>query len=279
MKRVVVSLFILIGLQASAQFPDYFVDLIRGEVFLTQKGAASRKLKYHDYVFKDDSIILKPGAQVTLVNTKNKSISITKSGSYNRADIEKMRSVSNGGVTRIYFTLVWDQIKLKHHAEPDLKKITRSLGGVRRGDNCLTIMMPFNGWVTCADSLKFEWSSSRTGPNYKFRLTGFDNKPILDQIIQDTQFVFRRNMLPQPEDTIYYWEIKEEKYECPNLNKNRLIWLSREQYENISRELIRSVIYSDTRNYNLNVAEVLIINKFYELAAEYILKAYRHTPD
>jgi hypothetical protein len=273
MKPILLIMAILSCATALSQFPIYYADFVKGEAWIIHSKKSRTKMSYRDFIFKEDTIRLCEGAEITLVNTSNRAVILSKKGYYSSNDIAQLYPVISRGITRLYFEQVWQQLRTGHTALSEVKKLTQALGGVRRDDNCMMVVAPIDNSIICSDTIRLEWQLVKGSATYLLRLLDHEKKELFTTSISDTQFVIRRNYLIQNPDSAYYWEVRSVNPLCTKATWQKWVWLSVSEYGSRSGQIIETVPDDHTQYYFLTVAEKLAANNFFELAAAYVIKA------
>ncbi len=76
MKYLILLLFAALFNICRAQFPDYYVYLVKGTVTVTATNAKNKKLKQGDFLFNRDVLIISKNSEITLVNKDAKYLGI-----------------------------------------------------------------------------------------------------------------------------------------------------------------------------------------------------------
>lgn len=261
---------------SEAQLPEYYVDLIKGDITVKNSKGRSRPvpLKARSLVFKEDIITLKnDSAELTLVNKAALYIVLNKKGSYPVTDLINKPKQKSAGLTEKYFQLVWEQLENPSKTiKSGLEHMIGSWGGVNRG-SCNMGMLPFDNWTAFADSVKFKWRHSAPDLDYTLTLMDENFNPVLECAVRDTQIVLKSTGLLTETRSVYYWKVQNTSKPCSEVSGNKLTWLSKDEYETQTRQLIGTVKNNGTKWYYFDLANLMFSNHFYELAAEYLVRA------
>lgn len=269
----VILSMVLIRTTAQPQFPVYLVDLIKGNVTVVRNNTAPVPLKYRDLVYRADKVIIHEGAQLTLVNQKYKTIQVIEKGTYSTAELDKLLPSSGTGILRLYFSMVWEEVLPGKKNVTGIRKLTKSLGSVRRG-NCDVSFFPPDNAITAADTVVLEWNKIGRATKFSYRLLDSENKVVREGVIPDTQIVITRTMMGPVTGREFYWEVKPLNTDCKEDIKSTIQWLSKDRYAEELERIIAAVGKNDhSPRYLLKVAEALALKNYFEKAAEYILMA------
>lgn len=216
MKRVCIILLILSCKSVCAQFPDFHVFLVRGNVEVSSPSAKPVALKQKAFIFKDQTIFVKEKSEITL-SDKNKNFYVLRiPGVYQAKDLIKINNYRVPGVTEKYLTLVWNELFNTHH---DYSKFTKSnvagvYGGVSRGIDCNNLLFPIADLKTSEDSLHFIWIKTSPKSNYTFSIYDREGKELVNRKVVDTQLILSLKKELKLEPGNYYWKIKGEEAAC-----------------------------------------------------------------
>src|ERR1700704_1642603 len=106
MKYFLFHLLVFAFMPSYAQFPEYCVYLVRGDVSVVKMNAKPHRVIQKDLIYKDDVITVLKNSEVQLINKEGKYLVLTAPGSYKNADLStKMQVSSAPGLTKTYFKL------------------------------------------------------------------------------------------------------------------------------------------------------------------------------
>lgn len=216
MKAINLLSLLLVCNMVQAQFPEYHVFLVSGSVESNRPGAKPVALKQNAFIFKDQVIILKDKAELTL-SDKNKNFYVLRTpGTYKAKDLPKIVNYRVPGVTEKYLTLVWNELFNTHH---DYSKFTKSnvagvYGGVSRGSDCNNLLFPIADLKTSEDSLHFNWLKTSMEADYTFSLYNQEGKEMLTQSVADTQLILGLKTKLDLQPGTYYWKVKSANGKC-----------------------------------------------------------------
>ena len=217
MKHFFIFLFFALCLQSRAQLPDYYVYLSTGEATIARPGTKPVGAKQNQLVYKNDVIILKKGAEVTLVDKDASFIVLNTAGTY-KADelIKKATKRNNDGITGKYLKLLFHELLDPNQDFDKFKKenVAGVWGGVSRGDDCHNRILPMDGFKTSGASIVFKWRQTSRSSNYTFEIYDHENKPVNKINVKDTVLLVKVNDVLHNEKGIYKWRITSEDRGC-----------------------------------------------------------------
>lgn len=275
-----IKIFILIFLSASvskAQFPEYFIDLYAGDVRLVKPGKKPVPVKVRMLIYPEDKIVLmKDGAQVTLVNKEKQFLTLNKKGTYKVNELSVVPLQKPEGITSVFFQFLWEELLDPGHMpqQKSLKNIAGNKGGGIRG-KCDLIKNPEDLTSTADKFVQFSWDRIDSIDHYQFSLFDSDNNLQLGIILKDTVFSLDTRRWVRFPANFYEWQIESVENGCSVSPRNRLVLLTEEEYERQVNELIKSVSRDDHSHYNLEVSKKLYGKGFFSLADAYFEKAVR----
>lgn len=197
-----------------AQLPDYYVYLVKGNVYLS-KNNTKQALKQGDFIFLNDVISVDKNSEITIVNKDEKYAVLNTPGIFKANTLNNKFEDYYSGITKKYLALVWEEVLDPNYDLSKFKKknLTESYGGVFRGDDCKNLVFPVNGLKTSEDSIQFRWRKTSAPGNYNFFIYDGDGKQIVQTNVKDTQTIINANKLQLPTGK-YYWLIKGENSTC-----------------------------------------------------------------
>jgi hypothetical protein len=211
-------LFVLIFLSGicSAQLPEYYVYLVKGDVTLLKPNKKSEKIKQKHLIFKEDVLAIPANSEVTLVNKDANYIVLNTPGTIKVSELGKKTHDSYTGVTKKYMHLVWHELLDPGYDYTKFKQqnLGGTWGGASRGGPCPKLIWPVNGLKTSMDSVKFRWNKTSPAASYTFYI--YDDKG--DEVVKmqslDTVKTvdLKQGLKLQPGK--YYWLIKSSEGGC-----------------------------------------------------------------
>ena len=193
MKHLLIVIFYACSQQCQAQLPDYYVYLITGEGTIAKSGAKPVAAKQSQLVYKNDIIVLKKGAEITLADKEASFLVLNTAGTYKASElVKKATKKTNDGITGKYLKLLFHELLDPNQDFEKFKKenIAGVWGGVSRGDDCGNRIFPINGLKTSAASIVFKWHKTSPSSKYSFFIYDGEGKELTKMSVKDTiQFV------------------------------------------------------------------------------------------
>lgn len=215
MKHVLFFLLPALFNVCSAQFPDYYVYLVKGTVNVSKANAKPQPVKQSGFLYNNDVLNITKNAEITLVNKNAEYAVINTPGNVKVSSLSKKISASYTGVTKKYLNLVWEQV-----LDPDYdftkfkeKNLTGVYGGVQRGESCNNLIFPVNGLKTSADSIVFKWQQTSPSSNYNFFIYDNEWNESAKISVKDTQLSVNTTQLLSKKGK-YFWLIKSDDGSC-----------------------------------------------------------------
>ena len=214
MKNLLILLLIISSLQSYSQQRDYYVFLVKGEVFVSKKGAKPVLARQNSFIDRGESITVTANSEITLAGKNQDYYVLHKPGSYKVSQLDKAGADPVTGVTQIYLKLVWNEL---FHPHNDFKTFAKDnvtvYGGVSRGMDCDNLIFPVPDLKTSGDSLHFIWHSTSPSSGYQFIIYDAQRKAIVDMPVKDTQYVLSLSENIEAPGN-YYWLVKSEDGNC-----------------------------------------------------------------
>ncbi|MBV9961752.1 MAG: hypothetical protein JO072_05845 [Parafilimonas sp.] len=214
MKRSLLISIVLLYNVCSAQFPDYYVYLVKGNVTVSnQKG--KHTLKQGEFLYKTDALIFADRSELTLTNKDADYFVLNASNNVKLNSLQAKNARSYAGITKKYLNLVWDEVLDPNYdfTKFKSKNLTGVYGGVSRSDECKNLVFPVNGLKTSSADINFKWLKTSASNNYNFFLYDGAGNKIFNKPVQDTLAVFNVEQL-QLRPGKYYWLIKSNDAIC-----------------------------------------------------------------
>lgn len=213
MKRAIVIIFLIASFTSMSQFPEYYVYLVKGEVFQRKPNGRATAVKQKSLLYKSDEVTLKRDAAVTLVNSQQQNLVLSTAGIYKVAELMKRMHTNNTGLAKKYLSLVW--LELLNSGVSRKETLAANWGGLStRGDLCNNRIFPVNGLKTAADSLHFRWLATSPSRSYTLRLLDGGGTEIMNQVISDTQALLPVNQIVKNKGGKFYWLVKSNDGAC-----------------------------------------------------------------
>lgn len=272
---LLLPVFILLTGAGEVEFPKFTVHLVKGVATLKKPAAKVVAIKQKDLVFSEDLIeIKKDNTEIHLIDKDGNFVVLTKKGKYKAGDIKNAEIRKNTGIIKKYFHLLWED---SFHPEPSdrvsVKNIGGASGGVERGDDdCQLIVLPVNGEATSADTIRFAWHAGKTN-TYSFVLLNEEGVEAMNLVLHDTSLIALAPGWRTGARTSYYVSVREAGVNCSTSSKSRFYLVDKEQEKKEIAALLKQVNNDDPLLYNLQVADILEKNGFFQEAKNYIAKA------
>lgn len=264
-----------IGQSCLAQFPAFFIDLYFGDVQVIKPGKKATPVKSRMFLYPEDILLIKnEGGNATLVNKDYQYTVLSKKGSYKLSEISKLPVSKPKGITQKYFELLWEELLNPGSISRDekVKKIAGSWGGIIRGI-CNLKETPEENTVSAENWITFNWPSFDGTTKYRFSIFDKNSEMLYQFIIRDTTITINRKNFVKESVNTFYWQAESEEAPDNKTCKNKLNWLTPEEYRKQSELLIKSIQGNYNLNYNLEVSNKLFENGFYKLALGYFEKS------
>ncbi len=199
--------------KTKAQFPDYYVYLVKGNVSTSKNNP--RVLKQGDFIFLKDTIFINKNSEITIVNKESEYVVLNTQGMVKANALSNKFNQTYSGVTKKYLSLVWEEVLDPNYDLSKFKKknLTKSWGGVFRSDDCNNLIFPVNGLKTSQDSINFSWHATSETGNYNFFIYDGNGKEIVNNQVKDTQVVISLNQFNLSKGK-YYWLEKGDSSSC-----------------------------------------------------------------
>lgn len=201
-------LFLLSNYSVKAQFPAYYVYLIKGEARVRKSGGKLNKILPHDLLYKDDVLFLKPRAELTLVDKSNNFVVLTVAKSYRVDSLSRLNNRKPQNITKKYLQMVWDELlnPTTDYTVFKAANLAQVSGGVSRGRNkCNNLVFPRDGMKISEDSIPFKWVHTSDTMQYDLNLNGPQGQK-LELPVSDTVYFVASSTLGGPGK--YCWLVK-----------------------------------------------------------------------
>lgn len=215
--RLLGLLFLAICQQGLTQLPDYYVYLITGSATITKPGGKPVVIKQKQLVYKNDVIVIKKGAEVTLVDKAARFLVLKTAGTYKGNDlVKKATTKNNDGITGKYLKLLFHELLDPNQDFEKLKKenIAGVWGGVSRGLECDNLIFPVNGLKTSEATLGFKWRKTSPSSDYSFEIYDGDRNELARIRVKDTAKLVSIKETLQGKPGTYAWRIISPDGDC-----------------------------------------------------------------
>ena len=283
MRILPILLLIIITTKVSAQEPEYYSYLVKGQVQYKKAKAKPSRLPPKTLLYSEDAIILPKGknAEVTLVDKKSNYIIISTPGTYKVADLPQKAHKEPESITGKYFHMVWEELfqPQKDFSKFKKRNLPGITGGVSRGD-CDVLKGPFNESVLSNSDITFTWRNFSADALYSFVLSDEKNNEVLRVKVRDTQLILNSAAWLTGPRNHYYWKVTASNSSCTAFPSNDLwLWSGKEIIQRVN-EIKASVSNSgDTSLYHIQIAELLERENMFDEARKYYLSALDQTSD
>jgi len=217
MRYTLILVFFILSQQGLAQFPDYYVYLVYGRATYEKPGKKPAALVQKQCIFKNDIIVLKKGAKITLVD-RDTNFFILNTPCVNKAGeltaLFKKRKVD--GITSKYLKLLFHEL-FDPNGDPEKfneKNLVKVKGTVFRevpdyskfpGNK----IFPENGLKSSTGSITFRWH--KTSPVSQYSLVIYSEKNDSAVIaVKDTQRRVDIKETLHGDPGKYYWTVKSK---------------------------------------------------------------------
>lgn len=193
--------FILLCLFTTAQ-KNFVVYHVTGNVSLI-KGNKITPAKRGDIIEKDNSLQLKPGADCMLIEEKGRSLQVAKPGIYTFANLQKMISTAGDGVTKKFFSYVYNN--MFSGKQGDKLSVTPV---VFRGEELMKL--PADNTIIISDAFAFGWKKPAAKIPVHLSVWNNAGEIIIDTVLKNTILLpVNINNSNFKQAGIYKWKIVE----------------------------------------------------------------------
>jgi len=226
-----------------AQFPDYYVYLVKGAVTVRRTGANPVQIKQHDLIYDDDEVALTRGAEVTLVD-KDANFILLKSPpqSYKASTLTKVSSRrKTDDITAKYLKLLWSELLDPNEDYTKFREenLTVLAGSVSRGNsNCGNLIFPVNGLKTSEDTIHFTWLQTSPSSSYTLFIYDGEGKEVIKMHVKDTQSLIVKRQISEAKPGKYYWIVKSNDGTCEDEIPPYFELMTRENEDKLVTSLI-----------------------------------------
>ncbi len=214
-KKILTLLFLIICFKSNSQVHDYYVFLVKGDVFVPGPNGNPLSIKQNSFLDNGQLVTLKKDAEITLAGKNQECYVLKLPGVYKLKDLKQGKTDPVSGVTRTYLKLIWNEL---FHPHDDFKTFAKdntatAYGGVSRSLECNNLIFPVPDLKTSADSLHFTWHQTSPSSNYKLVVYDNQRKEVVNRPVKDTQQVLDLTQnIHAPGN--YYWLVKAEDGTC-----------------------------------------------------------------
>ncbi len=260
---------------AFSQLPNYYVYLVKGDVYVKRDKQKSVKLKPKDFIYPTDRIeIKKDGVDLRLSDKEGTLVQLNKKGNYVANALNVPHAAHSNSITKKYLHLLWEEL---FESKSDLlhfkiKSIAGSTGGVSRG-GCDYIKAPLHRTMTIDDTIKFSWRSTGSKEGYAFKIYN-EGDVVFDIILRDTMLIM--DVTNWRVDGKINWSVSPLNENCNPAPVYLLTLADTEAIKQFMASITgRRGDFDDERLYYLYAADELSQAGLFEEAEEYIWRAYK----
>ncbi len=272
-----------ISQQSQAQLPEYYVYLVSGNAAIGKSVKTVGKIKPKSYVFKNDIVVLKKGAELTLLDKSGGFLLLNTAGEYPYSRLSKLATKKNNpGITNAYLKLLFHELLDPSQDFEKFKKenIAGVSGGVSRGDDCLNRVFPINGLKTSAPSIIFKWHKTSPSSNYSFEIyPGGDTKELVKTRVRDTLYKVNFKEALQGNPGIYRWRVISEDGDCEDEMPIYFELLTPEDEQKQVEQLTSSLMGNESLEIQLQQVDRLEKNALIHAASSRYAALVKAQPD
>ena len=242
MKFLLLLLFFFGSFKCHAQFPQYYVFLIKGNVTVLNNSKKKVPLRQNDFLYETDKILFQQGAELTLVDHEKRFFNIYGRKEVPVKDLAKLFSAKkNTGITVKYLELLWDE--LLDPQESSSKVTNRNVGavwgGISRGETCVQSIFPTDSVLTSIDTITFKWHPLDDKLEYELYIYNDRKEPIAVFQTADTSLSVKVSGWLTGKRSDLFWRLKSKTDTCGHWKLNNLSILDRETEEKLIQSLIK----------------------------------------
>jgi hypothetical protein len=281
MKHAFIFLLFALRLQTQAQLPDYYVYLSTGDVTIARPGTKPSAAKQSQLVYKNDVIILKKGAELTLVDKDASFLVLNTAGTYKANELTKKATKrNNDGITGKYLKLLFHELLDPNQDFEKFKKenVAGVWGGVSRSDDCGNRILPMDGFKTSGAFIVFKWRKTTPSSNYSFEIYDHENKPVNKISVKDTVLLLKINETLHNERGIYKWRIVSGDGSCEDEMPIYFEILTSENEKKLIGQLLASMS-NETIEKQLQQVDKLEKNGFIDAASSRYAALVKANPE
>ena len=281
MKYLIAILFVAFCLQCQAQFPDYYVYMVTGDVTIIKPGAKPIAVEQKQLVYKNDVIAVKKGGEITLLDKDANYFLLNTAGNYTNVAIKSRSKTHSEGITRKYLRFLFDELINPDHDFEKFKKenIAGVWGGVERSEEeCENRIFPINGLKTSAASIVFRWHKSSPSSNYSFVIYDAAVKELFSTNVKDSLYAVNVNETLHGIQGKYFWRVTSDDGNC---EKEVPIYFDILTPENEKKQVEQFVTANGNENLEIKLQQIdkLEKNAYINGAAENYAALVKAYPD
>ncbi|MCC2548231.1 hypothetical protein LJY25_17405 [Hymenobacter sp. BT175] len=233
MKSALLSIVLCLFL-GHAGFAQLYTYHVSGEAFLKNK-ATLVPLQPRTAVQQGQALVLRPGAQVILLDKQGRNISYAKPGVASYAVLQKAFETSSMSTGRAYLAYVWNSMHEQSSAPPKLGNTP--LGGVARGDSPPQLA-PVDSAVLEQPLILFEWQETAGRSPVWFTLTDAAGDPLVQLRTASPRLELQTAAIGLSRNTIYYWTVSATAESAANTPRRAFLIANTESLRQAAQELV-----------------------------------------
>ncbi|MBS1584502.1 MAG: hypothetical protein JSS82_02965 [Bacteroidetes bacterium] len=247
MRIATIILFMLSSLQVAAQFPKYYVYVIKGKGYcnvLREGSNRWERLISHNFLFEKDSLYVGKGCELLLVSADQKRLNYEQVGTISVSQIGIKVDSYPVSITRKYFQTLFKNVFNPIGASENIERhvISSSWGGASRSmADCLNLISPSDDEIFGADSVCFQWKAVSA---LTFDLTVYDDSDniVLRQYVNGNSIhIAVAQIVKKHGDRDFHWTVKPNNEVCNALPKGTFIVLDSAVYKTNTLSIIAGV--------------------------------------
>lgn len=232
---------------AAQQMPEYVVYLVKGDVMVQKNNSVPEKVKQHRFLYRPETLILKPGAEVTLSNKDGISFHLKAPQSYPVSSIAKLQANAGKSVTQKYLNLLYHELLDPNHDYNKFKKENAGgvWGGVQRSSGCGNLLFPSAGAKISDEKVPFTWRKTAKDNDYQLTVYDEDGNELKKIAVQDTLIELANEKLALLQPGKYYWKVQSTSAGCEDEVPQEFEIISPEEKNRVDAPFIKLTSLSD----------------------------------
>jgi hypothetical protein len=275
MKRHLVFVFMLSLGCLHAQEKKYFVLMSTGDVWIRSGNHPAIRAKAKQVLAGKEIIELRNDqSEIAIANAAGYYFDWREKGSHTMEDVSKMEKTRSPGITPKFLSYLYEEmLHPKNSNKLTHESVAASWGAGSRGNSCQTMKSPLDDAITSKDTMEFKWSHNNKLLAYNFILYDADGGQVFNCIVRDTQLIVRMAQLRKGEEEKYAWSVSSVDNKCPLYKSSFRLVTSKEESKRIDKLLKDHDSNPNEVLNNLEIADLLGKNGYYDKAIEYYNKA------
>jgi len=180
---------------------NFKIFFVKGNVFLVN-GNKKSNVKRGAEIFNNMQLIIETG-EVVLINKNKTAVRITEKGTYSFNDLTAIASKVNSGITKEYFSYVWESMNESHEHQTHEQNV---YGGVYRGET-LPMLLPIESTNVMASEITFCWMKANENSTYYFHIFNENKEELFAKEYTDTTVTININDIPVTKNNVYLWYV------------------------------------------------------------------------